>query len=259
MKFVAVPIFAVLMLCLTTGIASSETLFFDDFNDSEINSDYLTDYAQQEEGADGKPNWVEEGGVLKQTVLSSGDPTYCILTNNNFPKSRGLQAKVRLDDWQEDHGRSRIGLGIWQDENDDYDGYAFLIRGNLDTDNVRFLNDHIAWGNTVFESFVVEVGQWFYMKMFINAEEKKIYGKIWYDGEPEPQEWTIEDDYTTFGAERPPTPLVGLCASAGTSAGGLSTCSFDDFYVFDDIGFVPSAVEPGDKLVTTWSKIKKDI
>jgi hypothetical protein len=95
------------------------------------------------------------------------------------------------------------------------------------------------------------------MKMFINAEEKRMYGKVWYDGDPEPQEWTIEDDYTTFGAERFPTPFVGLCANAGTAAGGLSASSYDDFYVFDDGGLVPNAVEPGNKLATTWSEIRK--
>lgn len=255
MKLIIMSIVTILMVCLTTRIVSSETLFFDNFNDNKLNSDYLTDYPQNSDGADGKPEWVEEDGVLKQTVLSSGDPTYCILTNHDLPASIGLQAKVRFDDWQQDHGRSRTGLGVWQDENDFHNGYAFVVRGSLEVDNVRFLNDRLAWNNVTFESFALDVGQWFYMKMFINADEKRIYGKIWYANAAEPENWTMEDDYTTFGTEREPISLVGLCGGAGSSAGGLSTCSFDDFYVFDDGGIV-LAVEPTDKLTTTWGQIK---
>lgn len=254
MRLSALSLAVALTLVLIAGIASSKTLFFDNFDDNRLNPAYITEHPQQEAGGDGVPNWVEEDGVLKQTTPAPGDPSYCIYSDASFPASRGLQAKIRFDEY-EAHDRSRAGLGLWQDENDNYNGYTFVLHNSLTGGNMQFLNDHLAWDSSIIENFVVEVEQWFYMKMFIDADEKMMYGKFWLDGEPEPQDWIMENDYTSFGAERQPTPLVGLNGGAGTS-GGHSTCSFDDFYVFDKDGLVPYAVQPDDKLTTTWSEVK---
>ncbi|RKY05595.1 hypothetical protein DRP77_00405 [Candidatus Poribacteria bacterium] len=232
----------------------AKNLWYDNFNDNKIDPRYITENNPWSAGNGAK--WVEEDGVLKQTEPVPGDPTYCVIEIPNAPEAIGAMAKIRFDDWQ-DHDRSRAGLGVWLDPNDNWNGYTFVIHNRLQNGDVQFLNDRRAWDNNVKAQFTVEVGEWFWMMIFIDPKKSRIYGKIWHDGEPEPEKWTLEDDYTTFGDVRQPTPFVGLNGGSGTTAeGGHSTASFDEFIVFDEGGPEPTPVSVMGKMATTWGMIK---
>ena len=233
--------------------AQAKTLFHDDFNASNLDTIWLLDHNQQQAGGGGAPEWVHANGILSQINPQPGDPTYAVIQGENWPNEYGIMAKVRLDDWQ-DHDRSRAGVGVWIDENDSYNGYTWLIHERLTTLNMEFLNDHRAWFQQE-ETFPVEVGKWYWVKMFI--DNKKVYGKIWEDGKEEPKNWLSSKDYGNFGGIRKPTSLAGLNGGAGTG-GGHSTASFDDVFVFDADGPDPLPVEPKDKLAITWGELKSE-
>ncbi|GIX08088.1 MAG: hypothetical protein KatS3mg115_2491 [Candidatus Poribacteria bacterium] len=229
----------------------ARNLFTEDFDDGQLGPEWLLDHPQQEQGA-AKPEWVLEDGVLKQTNPQPGDPTYAVIQGDNWPESFGVMAMVRIDEWQ-DHDRSRAGLGVWLDPNDFYNGYTWLIHERLTNLNMEFLNDHRAWFQQE-ETFPVEVGQWYWMKVFI--DDQNIYGKIWSVDDPEPDDWLSVKEYANFGAVRQPTPLAGLNGGAGTT-GGHSTASFDNVIVFDEAGPEPLSVEANGKLATIWALMKK--
>ena len=171
-------------------------------------------------------------------------------------------AKVRIDDW-EDHDRSRAGLGLWLDEGDNYNGYTWLIHERLTDTNMEFLNDARAWFNEE-ATFEVVVGDWYWVKAFIDAGSGEIMGKIWAaaagDHDPsatgEPADWMQTRPYGDFGGIRPATSAAGLNGGAGTG-GGHSTASFDDVFVYDGSGpDVLTAVDPAGKASTTWAGLK---
>ncbi len=222
-------------------------LWFDNFEDNEINADYVF---KDHPGA-----WVEEDGVVKQTDPAPGDHCYLII-EGGFPEPHSVLVKMRLDDWG-DHDLSRTGIGVRLDPGDGA-GYAFLIHNTLD--NVEYLNDHLAWKNndTVPPSGAIEVGSWYWMKAEISDDGLK--GKIWPAEEDEPGDWLLESALD-FGAVRPASGNVGL--NGGSNAGtGVTNVSFDDFLICDTSGectpqAVITAVEPEDKLASTWAAIKK--
>jgi len=252
MKGVYAATVVLAMLFVSQVLAAN--LWYDNFNDSKLDPKYIVKYDPQEAGNGAK--WVEEDGVLKQTEPVPGDATYCIIEIPNAPEAIGALAKIRFDDYQ-DHDRSRAGVGVWLDPNDHYNGYTFVIHNRIQNGDVQFLNDHRAWDNTVKANFTVDVGQWFWMEVFIDPDKGEIYGKIWLDGDQEPKDWTIKDNYANFGAPRNPTPFVGLNGGSGTSSGGgHSTASFDEFIVFDEGGPQPTPVSFLGKLTTTWGAIK---
>lgn len=231
-------------------ILFAENLWKDNFDDNKMNAAYKTPDSKT-----GKtPVWVEEGGVMKQTEPTPGDPTYLVVEVSKDIRFCGQLVRIRFDDWQ-DHDRSRAGLGFWIDAADMYRGYATLIHNSLTVGNYQFLNDARAWEATKLDFNTGGKGQWFWMKAEINADTKKLSGKIWTGAlKDEPKSWMIEKDYTTFGAVRNPTRLVGLNGGAGTTA-GYSKVSFDDWIVYDSTG--PVAIEPKLKLTTAWGEMKR--
>jgi hypothetical protein len=232
--------------------ATAKTLFYDDFS-AALGKDYVTDHPQTAVG-NGKPKWVVEGGILKQTNPVPGDTTYAVVMGKGWPNEYGAMSKIRIDEWK-DHDRSRAGVGVWIDPNDKYNGYTWLIHERLTTSNMEFLNDQRAWANAE-ATFPVEIGKWYWIKMFIDST--KVYGKIWEDGKPEPKDWLDSKAFATFGGVRAPLPNAGLNGGAGTAGGGgHSTASFDDFVVFDKDGPDPLAVEPKAKLATAWGELKR--
>lgn len=246
-----------LSLALGVGLAAlalaatAKTLFYDDFS-AALGKDYVTDYAQTAAG-NGKPKWVVEGGILKQTNPQPGDSAYACVVGKGWPAEYGVMARVRLDDWK-DSDRSRAGVGLWIDPNDKYNGYTWLIHERLAATNMEFLNDQRAWANAE-ATYPVEVGKWYWVKMYIDA--KNVYGKIWDDGKAEPKDWLDSKAFASFGGVRAPLSNAGLNGGAGTPGGGHSTASFDDFTVFDKDGPDPLAVEPKAKLTTAWGELKR--
>ena len=251
------------MLGLAAAVAltaSSATLFHDDFEGANLDDIWLFEHGQAGAGA-GPPEWVHENGTLSQIQPVPGDPTYALIQGDGWPDNYGVVAKVRIDDWQ-DHDRSRAGVGMWIDESDNYGGYTWLIHERLTATNMEFLNDLRGWANQE-ESYEGTVGEWYWVKAFIDIDAGELYGKIWDaeegDHDPsatdEPADWLGVRNYGDFGAVRLPTSLAGLNGGAGTGA-GHSTASFDDVFVFDAGGPDPLAVDANGKAATTWGAIK---
>jgi hypothetical protein len=216
-----------------------------------MNAAYVTFNAG---GGAGPPQWVEEGGVIKQIEPKSGDPTYCAVELGEDINFCGQLVRIRFDEW-EDHDRSRAGVGFWLDPGDNYCGYTTLIHNSLTVGNFQFLNDARGWHGTIIDFDTGGQGKWFWMRAEIDANAKSMNGKVWVGKlEDEPNGWMIETDYTTYGGLRNPTRWVGLNGGAGTGS-GFSKMSFDDWYVYDANG--PVAVDPQQKLAVTWSGIKR--
>ncbi len=241
-------------IALILGIAPmvlAGNLWHDNFDDGVLNAAY--EMSDGGNGA-GPPEWVEEGGVVKQIQPKSGDPTYLAIELGQDISFCGQIAKIRFDEW-EDADRSRAGVGFWLDPGDALNGYTTLIHNSLTVGNYQFLNDARGWGADILDFDTGGVGSWFWMRSEIDADAKTMIGKIWTgDLSDEPADWTLETDYTAYGGERQPTMYVGLNGGAGTDT-GLSTASFDDWVVYDADG--PSAVSSQGKLAATWGGLKK--
>jgi hypothetical protein len=244
---------AILVFAITPVLFAAN-LWQDNFNDNKINAVYKTPNAG---GGAEPPKWVEEGGVLKQIEAQPGDPTYCAVELAKDINFCGQLVRIRFDEWT-DHDRSRAGVGFWLDPNGSYQAYTTVIHNSLTTGNYQFLNDARAWHATIVNFDTGGQGKWFWMKAEINADTKKMVGKVWVgELKDEPKNWMNEVDYTTFGAVRNPTKWVGLNGGAGTSGGGgNSKVSFDEWFVYDS-GGISLSVDSKDKLTLTWGSLKK--
>jgi hypothetical protein len=234
---------------MTASSIHGALLWFDDFDDEEINGDYVFKNHPGE--------WKEEDGVIKQTNPSPGDHTYLII-EGGFPEPHAVIVKVRIDGWGA-HDLSRAGIGMRLDPNDGA-GYAFLIHHTLN--NMEFLNDHLAWKNndTPPPFGTVEIGEWYWMKAEVSEDGLK--GKIWPVGEEEPDDWLLESGFD-FGGARAESGNVGLNGGSNQGA-GETLVSFDDFAVCDNTDecspegiAAAKPVEPKDKLPTVWGEVKK--
>jgi len=251
----------VILITITLILGISPVLFavniwYDNFDDNKMNASYKTPDSKT-----GKPPvWIEEGGVMKQTEPVPGDPTYLVLDTTKDLAICGQLIKIRFDEWT-DHDRSRAGLGFWNDSAT-YQAYATLIHNSLTVGNLQVLNDARAWGAAKLDFNTGGKGAWFWMKSEINATTKKLSTKLWTGAlSAEPKAWMIDVDYTTVGAVRTATKMVGLNGGSGTtSGGGNSKISFDEWYVYDSAGPVISgttSVTPMAKLATSWGEIKE--
>lgn len=238
-------IFSGLFLICSSAVFG-KVLWIDNFDDKKIDAKYVF--------VDHPGKWVEEDGVIKQTNPAPGDHTYLAL-EGGFAEPHTAIVKIRIDEWG-DNDLSRAGLGFRINMAGGQGGYAFLIHDNLG--NMEFLNDHLAWkANDTPPPFgKVEVEKWYWMKAEIS--EDGFTGKIWPDGEDEPNEWLLESKLD-FGAVRPESGNVGLNGGSNTGA-GLTLVSFDNWGIFDKSSeAVPGAflsVESAGKLSSTWGSIK---
>ncbi len=229
-------------------------LWQDDFDDNSINAAYETPNSGNGAGA---PEWVEEGGVIKQLQPMPGDPTYCAVELAEDINFCGQLVRIRFDEWQ-DHDRSRAGVGFWLDSAGNYGGYTTVIHNSLAAGNYQFLNDNRGWHGTAVSFDAGGIGSWFWMRAEIDLDAQSMVGKVWVgDLVDEPDDWMNETDYTTYGSPvRTPTGWVGLNGGAGTD-GGHSMISFDDWTVYDAGGEAGFAVAPRGKLAITWGATKK--
>jgi hypothetical protein len=252
MKAFAGLVTTALMLAVAPTLFAAN-LWYDNFNDGILNAAYLTPSGGN--GA-GDPEWVEEGGVIKQIQPKPGDPTYCAVDLGQDIGFCGQLVKIRFDEW-EDHDRSRAGVGFWLDPGDNYNGYTTLIHNSLTVGNYQFLNDARGWHPTQVDFDTGGTGSWFWMRSEIDASTNMMVGKVWVgDLADEPADWMNETDYTTYGGLREPTTWVGLNGGAGTGD-GFSKVSFDEWYVYDEEGPDTAAVNSQAKLATTWGKLKR--
>ena len=247
----SVLLVAITMMLVSVPVLYAANLWQDKFDDGSLNAAYITPSGGN--GA-GDPEWVEEGGVVKQIQPKPGDPTYLAVELGNDIEFCGQLVKIRFDEW-EDHDRSRAGVGFWLDPADAYNGYTTLIHNSLTVGNYQFLNDARGWHSVQVDFDTGGVGSWFWMRAEIDASASTMVGKVWVGSlADEPSGWMTETDYTTYGDLRLPTRWVGLNGGAGT-ADGFSVVSFDEWTVYDAGG--PTAVDPQTKLATTWGGLKR--
>jgi len=228
-----------------TSVVTAETLFFDDFEDGVINKALKLDTTQR---MPGKPKWVEQGGVLSQTSEQQGDPAYAVIQDKKYPKVLTIQAKVRIDTWQ-DGDTARGGVGVRVDLTTGL-GYSWLFHSNKAT--AQFLHDFVVWGKST--KFEFDIKKWYWFQLHVDDKDV-LHGKIWADGDKEPTKWLLEQELASLN---PPIQGEGYPAlNGGTSPhGGLVTVSFDDAHVWDKDG--PTLpVEPHGKVATTWGNLKR--
>lgn len=164
------PRFLTLISLLAAGVISSttaETLFFDDFEDGKISQDLKLDALQ---GSPGKPEWVEKDGVLSQTSDQQGDPAYAVIVAQKYPPVLTIQAKVRIDTWQ-DGPTARGGVGVRVDL-ETGNGYSWLFHNNKS--NAQFLHDFVVWGQSATYKFELET--WYWFQLHVDADA--LHGKI---------------------------------------------------------------------------------
>ena len=242
---------AIALILGLVPLALASNLWQDEFEDGSLDAGYV--FSDGGNGV-GPPQWVEEGGVIKQIEPKSGDPTYCAIDLGQNIDFVGQIVRIRFDEW-EDHDRSRAGVGFWNDPADNYNGYTTLIHNSLTVGNYQFLNDARGWDGGQVDFDTGGVGSWFWMRSEIDASASTMVGKVWTgDLSDEPAGWMTETDYSAYGGLRQPTTWVGLNGGAGT-ADGFSKVSFDTWIVYDADG--PTAVSSQGKLATTWGGLKR--
>lgn len=180
---------------------------YDDFNDNTISNAWTFING----------NWVEEGGVLKQTSTSEQDPKKAILSNANFSQTTNytIMAKVRVQNWTDNwwinDDMARAGVGLFTDSNN---GQGYNLLFHQTNNRVQFLDDMRGWSTEFQYRWYENVWYWFKLK----SEGQKLYGKIWQEGYSEPSSWLFE---YTFDNPRTGYPSLN---------GGSGDCQvwFDD-------------------------------
>jgi len=245
---VALVIVSLLQLSL-----NAETLFYDDFEDGKIDDVYVLDAPKTH--IEEEPDWVEEGGVLKQIEPRPGDETYAIIANGiEFPPVITVQAKMRVDSWVGGDG-ARCGLGL---RNNPDIGKGLSLLFHQDQNRIQFLSDQASWGTQT--AFDWEVGKWYWFKFCVD-ENDDLLGKVWADGENEPDDWMLEQNIAFTAADRSIAGGYQFPAlnASGTDVGraGENTISFDEVEVYDEGGLSPKAVNSQGKLAVTWGELKR--
>ena len=156
--------------------ASSQGLpFSDDFGGASLGSAWST--------AGG--TWSQSGGVLRQTDLAAGDPKKALAAGIATPADVEVHARVRVDTWAGgDMARAGVSLG------NDGAGRGYNLLFHRDTGTVQFLHDHVAWGNRY--DFSWQVGVWYHFAL--RQEGGVLLGKVWADGQAEPEGWMFRQE-----------------------------------------------------------------
>ena len=79
---------------------------------------------------------------------------------------------------------ARAGVGLYTNTSTG-DGYNLVFHG---TNQVQFLDDGVAWGNSY--TFDWQVGTWYWFQLEEN--NGTLYGKVWAAGTAEPQNWMFQ-------------------------------------------------------------------
>jgi hypothetical protein len=230
--------------------AVAETLFYDDFSDAaRLKKDYTTEFPKM---AAGKDDWVIENGLLRQKSKQQGDMSYAIITARKFPAVITIQAKVRVDEW-ENGDTARAGIAVRVNTSNGQ-GYTFLVHNT--PGRTDFLNDWVKWGKT--GQYPWKVGEWYFMQMHIDAKDV-LYGKMWGVKEQEPKNWQLEQPAAELGAVRAPENAYPALNGGTSPHGGMVTDSFDEVHVWDAGGpTLTLPVEPKAKLATTWATLRSE-
>ena len=187
----------------TISITSASLLFHDTFSGSAPSSAWSFIG-----GA-----WQVNNGTLSQTSTTAADPKKALITNPTYPRNVMLTAEVEVNSWTAgDMARAGVGLDTSSSTGN---GYNLVFHG---TDQVAFLDDHVAWGNAY--TFNWQVGTWYWFQLEEN--NGTLEGKVWAAGTAEPQTWMFQQTgWTTLTGGAP-----ALNGSSASATGGSATVSF---------------------------------
>ena len=243
---------AAMLICCSSALA--KTLFSDDFNDDTIAQGW-TFYG----------DWEEKNGTLIAAV-SGAKFGYAFppLAEEYQSAPITIQAKVMITGtpW------SRSGVAVRITKNDSPDaadgkptggiGYVLSTTENGPSD-VRFLNEGVQW--VPFKTPVRPgLDKWFWVQLTVDDQEALV-GKVWMDGDKEPDEPDTVPTWSRGGAEvKPNRPkgIVGLVGKSLEAIGrGGATPIYDEVAVWDADGPSSASVSPGAKLATSWGSIRE--
>ncbi|HKB01509.1 MAG TPA: hypothetical protein VKD90_04775, partial [Gemmataceae bacterium] len=163
----------------------------------------------------GGGSWRSAGGVVAQNNTAVSDRKVAVLADRSWGQDQEIVASVRVDSWTSGI-YARAGVAV-RTSSTTGQGYGLVFNG---TNQVRFLDDGVAWGNTY--SFTWQTGIWY--KFRLRIEREVLLGKVWAAGDPEPTDWM----YTQTGWGSKASGAPGLHGGAAAAGAGNSTASFDD-------------------------------
>ncbi|WP_020467964.1 RHS repeat-associated core domain-containing protein [Zavarzinella formosa] len=157
--------------------------------------------------------WAAQDGIFSQTNTLNADGKKALLTSPAWGEDQEIVASVRVDSWT-DGVYARAGVSVRTDTSTGQ-GYGLVFNG---TDQVRFVNDGVQWGNTY--SFDWETGVWYRFRLRI--EGTTLFGKVWAADDSEPTKWMFRQD----GWKDKLTGAPALNGGAAATGNGNSTVSF---------------------------------
>ena len=217
-------------------MVNADTLFSDDFEaglgDMWVFSDDL--------GGAGDWNVVEEDGnnILQKT----GDGWMIISVDGvggvDGGKEVWARVRMRCDEAAADEGAE---FGLLINPANAIGNWYFTVRAT--SGQASFDELGIAWHNPVpYPDW--SVGDWHQVKIAVIGDT--FYGKVWPDGDDEPEDWVSQ------------TTLTSHLDQDGVGFGtDTNEISFDDLIVADAEDSLISAVDPGEKLSVAWGMVKR--
>ncbi len=190
-----------------TSLNSATAVFNDAFTIGQPSADWVT------RGG----TWTESGSVVSQVSTADGDPKKLVLIDKSYPSDGEVLARIRVDSWVSG-GYARAGIGLRTDPTTGL-GYNLVFHKEQ---QVRFLNDFVAFGNSY--PFAWQLGSWYWFRL--RAQGSTLLGKVWADGSPEPTGWPYTQTGWTNRTSGAPSINGGSSGS-----GNYSTMSCDRFLV----------------------------
>lgn len=157
--------------------------------------------------------WTQSNGLLAQIDDQiSSDIKKAILIDQNYPSDQTMTAKVLVTSWLTGGG-DHVGVGIYTDTQTGF-GYQLVFHNQ---NQVQFVDDGVAWGNTF--TFPWKTNVWYWFKL--TSQAGTLLGKVWQDGTQEPANWMFTQSGWTHRTRGNPA------LNGGGLKNGFSTAIFD--------------------------------
>jgi len=178
--------------------------------------------------------WQINNGTLCQTSTAAGDPQKAMITNQTYPANLMITAEVQVNSWNPGD-YARAGVGLYTNTSNG-NGYNLVFHG---TNQVQFLDDHVAWGNSY--AFTWQVGTWYWFQLEEN--NGTLLGKVWAAGTAEPQSWVFQQTgWTDRTSGAPALNGSSACATAGSATVSFASVSVTTTSVQPDTATAGSAL-----------------